>query len=41
MAGGEEEEVEEDPWDVTPSSIANIRDMARNTRSKFSFYASK
>ena len=37
MAGGEEEEIIEEPWDVTPSSIANIRDMAKKRDPSLAF----
>ena len=33
----EEEEIVEDTWDVTPSSIANIRDMARRQDPSLAF----
>ena len=37
MGGDEEEEVIETPWETTPSSIANIRDMARNRDPSLAF----
>ena len=37
---GEEEEIIEEPWETTPSSIANIRDMARNRDSSLAFLPS-
>jgi len=37
LGGDEEEEVIETPWETTPSSIANIRDMARNRDPSLSF----
>ena len=33
----EEEEIIEEPWETTPSSIANIRDMARNRDASLAF----
>ena len=35
--GAEEEEIIEDPFDVTPTSIANIRNMARNRDPSLAF----
>ena len=40
MGGDEEEEVIETPWETTPSSIANIRDMARNRDPSLAFLPS-
>ena len=40
MAGKPEEEEEEDDWSITPSSIANIRNMARNRDSSLAFLPS-
>ena len=37
MGGNEEEEIVEDTWDVTPSSIADIRNMARNQDASLAF----
>jgi|TARA_R110002012_G_scaffold121654_1_gene271290 hypothetical protein len=37
MGGGEEEDEVMDDWSVTPSSIANIRNMARNRDSSLAF----
>ena len=37
MGGDEEEEIVEDTWDVTPSSIADIRNMARNQDASLAF----
>jgi hypothetical protein len=37
LAGGEDEEIVEDTWDVTPSSIASIRDMARRRDPSLAF----
>ena len=40
MAGKEDEEDEGDAWDITPSSIANIRNMARNQDPSLAFMPS-
>ena len=37
MGGDEEEDIVEEAWDVTPSSIANIRNMARNRDPSLAF----
>ena len=37
MAGEEEEEIIETPWEETPTSIANIRNMARNRDESLAF----
>ena len=37
FAGKDEEEEDDTPWDVTPSSIANIRNMARNRDPSLAF----
>ena len=37
MAGGDEEEVDEDAWSVTPDTIADIRNMARMRDSSLAF----
>jgi len=40
MGGDEEEEVIETPWETTPSSIANIRDMTRRQDPSLAFLPS-
>ena len=37
LGGDDEEEIIETPWETTPSSIANIRDMARNRDPSLAF----
>ena len=40
MGGDDEEEIIETPWETTPSSIANIRDMARRRDPSLAFLPS-
>ena len=40
LGGDDEEEVIETPWETTPSSIANIRDMARRRDPSLAFLPS-
>jgi len=40
MGGDEEEEIIETPWEETPTSIANIRNMARNRDQSLAFLPS-